>query len=199
MLSVEMIVCAFLLFVGTARIVELFYLDRNKDPGRVYARWTLFPLSTGYAAVLVSAVVEFVVMQKRLVLPVSLIGLCLIIARTFVKLWAARTLGEFWSPHITIRENHALVKSGPYGYVRHPAYLSAIVDVVAVPLLVNSYYTLATLSLFLFVMILVRMKIEEQALVEEFGDAYRQYQKETCALLPLRKVKHENPTYSTPQ
>ncbi|PRP86251.1 hypothetical protein PROFUN_05392 [Planoprotostelium fungivorum] len=40
----------------------------------------------------------------------------------FLRIWAYRTLDRFFTYHVTIREDHSLVTSGPYRYIRHPSY-----------------------------------------------------------------------------
>jgi protein-S-isoprenylcysteine O-methyltransferase Ste14 len=36
--------------------------------------------------------------------------------------WARRHLGRNWSASVVVKEGHALVRTGPYQYVRHPIY-----------------------------------------------------------------------------
>src|SRR6476660_3205959 len=40
--------------------------------------------------------------------------------------WARRDLGRNWSAHVVVKENHALIQSGPYHYVRHPIYTGCL-------------------------------------------------------------------------
>ncbi|KAG6910482.1 hypothetical protein DXG01_010407 [Tephrocybe rancida] len=54
--------------------------------------------------------------------PLSLIGTLLTIAGGWLRLKCFRALGEFFTFEITVRDNHKLVTSGPYGVVRHPSY-----------------------------------------------------------------------------
>ncbi|KAG6872305.1 hypothetical protein C0995_011115 [Termitomyces sp. Mi166 len=54
--------------------------------------------------------------------PFSIIGSLLVVAGCWLRLECFRTLREFFTFEITIRKNHRLITSGPYSYVRHPAY-----------------------------------------------------------------------------
>ena len=175
-----------LIAVGILRAAELFWLEKGKKPGRIVAGWTLPLLSAGYALVLFGSIAEFSFVTRRISLPAALSGLLLFIARIPLKFWAARTLDIWWSPHIEIREGHRLIKDGPYRYIRHPAYLSAMIDLVAVPLIANAYYTLCSVSLALLCLLVVRMRFEEKALIDKFGEEYLQYMRETGALLPVK-------------
>ncbi|KNZ77957.1 putative protein-S-isoprenylcysteine O-methyltransferase [Termitomyces sp. J132] len=54
--------------------------------------------------------------------PLSITGSFLVLAGCWLRLKAFRTLREFYTFEMTLRENHRLVTSGPYRYVRHPGY-----------------------------------------------------------------------------
>lgn len=38
------------------------------------------------------------------------------------RLWAMKTLGEFFTFEVVIRKNHQLITTGPYKYLMHPSY-----------------------------------------------------------------------------
>jgi protein-S-isoprenylcysteine O-methyltransferase Ste14 len=49
-------------------------------------------------------------------------GLVVIFLGTILFIWARRTLGKFYSGHVSVVEGQPLVTSGPYRFIRHPAY-----------------------------------------------------------------------------
>lgn len=177
----------FLVINAIMRAIELWWLQRNKKSGTIHASWTLPVLGLGYAAMIVCSILEFVLIRRQVPLGAIIAGWGIILVRMPLKFWAARTLDRYWSPQIEIRDDHLLITSGPYRYLRHPAYFSVILDLIAVPLITGAYGTLATVSLALCGVILCRMYIEEQALLRRFGDAYRAYINDTFALFPVRK------------
>lgn len=77
-----------------------------------------------------------------------------------------------------------MVTTGIYAYVRHPMYLSMLVWGVATPLVLQNYLLgflpLASIVAFLT----VRLPSEEDILLKEFGDRYREYMSMTGGLLP---------------
>jgi protein-S-isoprenylcysteine O-methyltransferase Ste14 len=176
-----------LIVVWLLRVIEFYWLPRHKKSGTVHAPWTLVLLGWGYAAVVACSIVEFITLHRPVHFSIAVLGWGIVFLRVPVKFWAARTLDRYWSPQIEIRNDHQLITSGPYRYIRHPVYFAAILDMVAVPLITGAYYTLATMSLALLVAILCRMYIEEQVLLRKFGASYEQYQRETFALVPVRK------------
>lgn len=172
---------------GVFRLFELFWLEHNKQPGKICASWTKPVLGCGFAAIVAGSIGELLLVHRSMHLLVSLAGLSLMIARMPLKYWAARTLNVYWSPQIEIRDDHRLITSGPYRYLRHPAYLGVMLDFFGVPLFANAFYTLSFVSPLLCMLLLVRMFIEEKALIQKFGRQYIDYRKQTFALLPISK------------
>lgn len=58
--------------------------------------------------------------------PVPVVGMLLVVAGSSLRLWCFRTLKNLFTFEVGIRENHRLVTSGPYGFVRHPAYTGSL-------------------------------------------------------------------------
>ena len=54
--------------------------------------------------------------------PLSLLGAVLWTCGAALRLRTFRELGRFFRFEISIQENHKLIVTGPYAYVRHPAY-----------------------------------------------------------------------------
>jgi protein-S-isoprenylcysteine O-methyltransferase Ste14 len=44
-----------------------------------------------------------------------------------LRIWAARTLGEFYTRTLVVGTHQMLVEKGPYRWLRHPGYFGDIV------------------------------------------------------------------------
>ncbi len=107
-------------------------------------------------------------------------------------IWSHRTLGRNWSGILEIRQGHTLVTDGPYRYVRHPMYSAILLVGMGVSLLSANWLVAVTYLGIFSVIILVRIPSEEEMMLEQFGDAYREYKQKTGCLLPrLRHGKAE--------
>ncbi|MHA2426531.1 MAG: methyltransferase family protein [Candidatus Hermodarchaeia archaeon] len=73
---------------------------------------------------------------------------------------------------------------GIYQHIRHPQTVGEISWFIAVSLFVNSLFHLIVIVLFLLIYIPTMLYVEERDLIRRFGDAYRNYQKKTGALIP---------------
>jgi protein-S-isoprenylcysteine O-methyltransferase Ste14 len=99
--------------------------------------------------------------------------------------WTFHSLGKNLTDTVVTRRGHTLVTHGPYRWVRHPFYDVVLLEVVSVSLLTASWL-LALLGLTAFAMLVVRTRIEEEKLIERFGDEYRAYMERTGRFLPRR-------------
>lgn len=109
----------------------------------------------------------------------------LIIAGALFVFWRAHAdLGLNWSPSLEIREQHELITRGIYGIIRHPMYASQWLWVVAQPLLLQNWIA-GFLNLLVFIpFYFLRVRAEEQMMLDSFGPHYQEYMKRTGAVLP---------------
>ena len=108
-----------------------------------------------------------------------------IIATALIVFWRAHAdLGLNWSPSLEIREKHELITRGIYGLIRHPMYASQWLWVIAQPLLLQNWVA-GWLDLLVFIpFYILRVKAEEQLMLEQFGEQYRSYMQKVGAVFP---------------
>ena len=112
------------------------------------------------------------------------LGVLLIAGALFIFWRAHADLGLNWSPTLEIREKHELITRGIYGVIRHPMYASQWLLVIAQPLLLHNWIA-GFLNLLVFIpFYLLRVKAEEQLMIEQFGDQYRAYMQKVGAVFP---------------
>ena len=115
-----------------------------------------------------------------------LAGVVIVIASFVIRRRAIAELGQFWSMHVEIREAHRFVCAGPFRFVRHPAYFSMILELLALALICNAFFTLLLIPFFFVPVLVARVRLEEAALIEKFGAAYRDYIQTTPAFFPVK-------------
>ncbi len=114
---------------------------------------------------------------------VSWCGVALVLLGLVVRIVAMFQLGPRFSPLVSVQRDHALETGGPYGMVRHPGYLGALVAALGCALAFGSALALPLVAVMLAAQ-LARERAEERLLEERFGDAWRAYARRTGALLP---------------
>jgi protein-S-isoprenylcysteine O-methyltransferase Ste14 len=162
----------------------------KKVKGVKLAKWTWIAFSITYPLLIFGSVGEYFLISRRINLWISGIGIGIVAVRIWLKWWAMLTLGEYWSVQIEIRESHKLTKDGPYRYVRHPAYLSNLMEYFGVPLIGNAFYTLIGVLIIYVPFNLIRLHLEEKELIRKFGEEYDDYRKKVPALFPIRKQSY---------
>lgn len=111
-------------------------------------------------------------------------GLGLIFAALLLRIWTRLALRGQYNGRLQIQPDHHLIVTGPYQYIRHPGYAGFILIALGLGIGFSSLGGLAAIPLVLLPGLAYRMNIEEQLLVEQFGETYRQYAARTRRLLP---------------
>ncbi len=110
-------------------------------------------------------------------------GLLLCTVGMVVRILAMARLGKQFSAYATLQENHELVRSGIYAYVRHPLYLSLLLAAPGFALVFGSalvWPILAVTATF----VTIRIRNEDALLKQEFGETFEQYRNSVGALIP---------------
>ena len=99
--------------------------------------------------------------------------------------WARIHLGRFWSNTITHKEDHKVIDTGPYGFVRHPIYTGLIVGMLATGIAVGTI-TAMLAAVLISLGMWQKARMEEGFLSTELGaDAYGSYCRRVPMLFPF--------------
>jgi protein-S-isoprenylcysteine O-methyltransferase len=101
-----------------------------------------------------------------------------------IMLWARKALDKNWSADIVLKENHELIISGPYAFVRHPIYTGLSMMVLGVVIYVDTLAFTIFFILF-FLGAYYKAKKEEKLLISHFGEQYIIYKKNVKTLIPF--------------
>jgi hypothetical protein len=115
----------------------------------------------------------------------SLFGLAIMLFGIGFRLLAIKQLGHFFTVDVTIRENHQLLQTGFYKYLRHPSYTGSLLTFLGFGITLNNWLSLVIAFLPTVITMLYRIRIEEKVLTEEFGKSYLVYCSKTKRLIPF--------------
>lgn len=161
-------------------------LDRGEEG--LFILLTLRPIGLSHMAGLILFIVNPALMEwsaMPLLVWLRWTGVVLGIAGGSLFIWTVRTLGPNLTDTVVTRQNHTLVTTGPYRWVRHPFYCAMAISVVANALAAANWFLLAT-GLVTVALIVRRTRTEEAKLVQRFGASYREYAKRTGRFIPGR-------------
>jgi protein-S-isoprenylcysteine O-methyltransferase Ste14 len=100
-----------------------------------------------------------------------------------IAIWARYCLGAYWSARVTLKEDHQLIRSGPYAFVRHPIYTGMLLGTAGTALVAGEWRGIFAVVL-LFAAHARKALREEALLATEFGEQYASYRRSTGFLFP---------------
>ncbi len=111
------------------------------------------------------------------------IGIVVFIAGVVFRLWAIRSLDIYYSHMVRMTDDHRIIDTGPYRFIRHPAYAGMLTAHIGIICYFFNYVSLAVFLLLFLPAIILRIHIEERALFKIEG--YDEFAMVRKRLIPL--------------
>ena len=150
------------------RLSELLIARRNEK--KVLSEGAVEYDARGYRVIVamhvfffISFVAEYYILSKSLNALWPLL-LSIIVLAEILRYWAITSLGKYWNTKILVTPGSRLVSKGPYKFIRHPNYLSVVIEIAVVPLLFSCFITSVTFTVLNLLILRRRIRIEERAL-----------------------------------
>lgn len=124
-------------------------------------------------------------MARPLEWVLALVTVALAAGSVWISLAAVKTLGQQWSLAARVIEGHHLVIDGPYRIVRHPIYSAMLGMLIATGLGYSHWLALIAAVPVYAIGTMIRVRIEEKLLREEFGERYDEYAQRVPAVIPF--------------
>ena len=115
---------------------------------------------------------------------IGISGLALLLVGVAFRWAAIYTLGKYFTGTVMIKGDHRLVRTGLYKHLRHPAYTGTLIAHLGLGLSFSNWFSLTLSCVPYLVAAMYRMHVEEQALMEAFGEEYITYSRNTKRLIP---------------
>jgi protein-S-isoprenylcysteine O-methyltransferase Ste14 len=97
---------------------------------------------------------------------------------------ARQLLGRNWSGTVQVKQDHQLIRDGPYRFVRHPIYTGVLMAILGTAVAVGHWCGLFAV-LIAFGSFWRKLTLEERFMWETFGSVYEEYRARTAALIPF--------------
>lgn len=112
------------------------------------------------------------------------VGVLLLVAATAGRAWAVRTLGRWFTTTVRTDAEQPVIQEGPYRWVRHPSYTSMLLALAGIGLALGNWLAVVSFLVLPFLGLVVRIRVEERALLTRLGEAYAQYAENRRRLIP---------------
>ncbi|MGD8400263.1 MAG: isoprenylcysteine carboxylmethyltransferase family protein [Bacillota bacterium] len=164
-----------LLLINPALLNERAKLNWKESKGYDRCFLVLYPVGS-FLTLLVAGLDFRLHGATIMIFPLRYVGVLLFVFSSVLAFWAFVSNSNFILTHRTAQvAGQQLCSVGPYHYIRHPGYLSAVISTAAFPLLIGSLLSaipvLATIGLIVY-----RTAREDQTLKAELS-GYVQYSK----------------------
>lgn len=100
-----------------------------------------------------------------------------------LALWARWHLGQYWSARVTLKEDHQLIRTGPYAHLRHPIYSGIDLAALGSALAFDQWGCVLGAACIVLAH-WIKAKREERLLATQFGEAFQEHCRSTGFLFP---------------
>ncbi|MGD0987297.1 MAG: isoprenylcysteine carboxylmethyltransferase family protein [Candidatus Sulfotelmatobacter sp.] len=100
-----------------------------------------------------------------------------------LAIWARWHLGRYWSGRVTIKEDHKLIRTGPYARLRHPIYSGLDLAAIGSALAIGRLRCVVGVGI-IIVGFWIKAKREEAMLANHFGADFEEHRRRTGFLIP---------------
>jgi protein-S-isoprenylcysteine O-methyltransferase Ste14 len=114
---------------------------------------------------------------------VQWLGVAIMAAGIAIACWARIHLGSNWSGVVTLKENHELIRTGPYRNIRHPIYTGILLTFFGNVIQLGQVRGLIALAV-MWASFYIKARREESFLGQEFGPGFDEHRRHTGMFLP---------------
>ncbi|WP_455139331.1 methyltransferase family protein [Candidatus Hodarchaeum mangrovi] len=178
------IVYILILYIAGTIDTLLRPLEKEKREENNYAKFILF-LFLANPFLFVLAIEEHNIIFSRRFDVFSWIGLFVYLLAAITIIIARVNLGKQGTGTLVLRENHELITTGLYKYLRHPMYSGTLLGVIGFAFVSQSIIISSVTFILYFWIFKARLIYEEKLLEETFGDEYQKYKAVSYRLIPF--------------
>ncbi len=137
----------------------------------------ILPPTYFLVAILLMVGLHFLLPIRQVVVaPYRYLGIALILAGVAVNFWSSNLFDKAKTTVKPFEQSSDLVTEGPFRFSRHPMYVGMVVLLAGLAVLLGSVTPVLVIPPFAWI-VKRFADVEEKAMEETFGDAYRQYSK----------------------
>ena len=126
--------------------------------------------------------------QFALNIVLQILAVLIAAGSVWLAMAAVKELGKQWSLQARLIEDHKLVMTGVYGFVRHPIYTAMLGMLVATGIAYSHWIVLIAAFVVFIVGTKIRTSLEEGLLRDAFGQEFETWKAKVPGLIPFVKI-----------
>jgi protein-S-isoprenylcysteine O-methyltransferase Ste14 len=113
------------------------------------------------------------------------IGMTLFVIGLMIRIHSLLTLKQYFTYSVAKVENHKIIETGLYKFIRHPGYLGQLMIFLGISTSISNWLSILVMLIPVTLGYLYRIKVEERFMLEQLGEDYLNYQERTKRLIPM--------------
>jgi protein-S-isoprenylcysteine O-methyltransferase Ste14 len=113
------------------------------------------------------------------------VGMALIATGLIIRIYSILTLKQYFIYSVAKVEDHKLIETGLYKFIRHPGYLGQLIIFLGISASLSNWLSILFMMIPTALGYLYRIKVEERFMLEQLGEDYLNYQERTKGIIPM--------------
>ncbi len=113
------------------------------------------------------------------------IGMALFSIGFMVRIYSILTLKQYFTYSVAKVENHKLIETGLYSFIRHPGYLGQLIIFMGISISISNWLSVLLMMIPITLGYLYRIQVEEKFMMDQLGEDYKKYQERTKRIIPM--------------
>lgn len=111
------------------------------------------------------------------------IGMAIFTVGFTVRIYSILTLKQFFTYSVAKVENHKIISTGLYKFIRHPGYLGQLIIFMGISVTISNWLSILLMMIPVTLGYLYRIKVEETFMTDQLGNDYKNYQERTKKII----------------
>ena len=113
------------------------------------------------------------------------IGMALVVIGFVIRIHSIRALKQYFTYSVAKVENHKIIETGLYKFIRHPEYLGQLIIFIGISISISNWLSILIMMIPITIGYIYRIKVEDSFMIVQMGENYLNYQKRTKRIIPM--------------
>lgn len=112
-------------------------------------------------------------------------GMVLFAIGFMIRIYSILTLKQYFTYSVEKVEDHKIISTGLYRFIRHPGYLGQLIIFIGISASISNWLSILLMMIPVTLGYLYRIKVEEKFMADQLSEDYQKYQERTKRIIPM--------------